>query len=1316
MKKVIRFGMARIRWIPLVLLGGLAARAADFTSPTLGSLLTDPADLRVENVTVLAETLLADGSTLLEVRADLRNLDTGVWSSTVVGVDAAANAGRVAGLPLTSTAGEVAAGAVASGVPPLHVVVAAADVAAARAEILAGTILQVSGRTAGGVPVDGTSLALENIQIVQEVTLANGRVLMLFTADVRNLLTEAVAEAMITVDQRLGSPDYDFALAGLEFPGIAAEAFTPAPGPGAFYITAAAAELTAVRAEILSGALIEVKGTELFVFGAPPHGRDQATEDAWESATLGAPNEVVLVFGTSTPFLASLQAGDLLVEDPGVNRLASAGYDDPFNPYDDNPPKVLADYLPLEVAAVATDNEGKVRVTGVKRQLLEIVKSATFYQDSRTSPYDAPVRDPYNPLLENTYTAAERDLRAALAETIAQSNPRDGRLADLRGMNGKPWHFNQTPLSPKVSVTGELLLRSSGLKLEIKIRNFQLQRATARVEVGAIANLVIECSGGEDTALLGTHEKSARLFNFQLPGVTFNIGGVPVKVAPLLFLDAGVEASIPQSLTLPLQSAFIIGMDLGWDRSRVGPGEDGFFYEPITEFIPLRVSDPTVFDEAAASLEAWAELGVAMVGNIVPLGISPRGIANLGPSLTARASANFTLAPLADPWWDLDFDIDLTGNFAMDILGETLIDTDIPLVHYELPEYDRDAGGPLFSMAPLPTPPSNSTIRPLAAKNVRWARLYQPRNSFGGLANGFVAYPGADGSFVIGGDSVVGYSTLAKFNTEGDLLWARDMGIQRLVKLGAGVGDGSVVTVGNRGTDLVLSRFDADGNRTWVKSLAPSLASYTITKVAVARDSLGDPLAIYLCGFVNQGTVTESDPLLLKFDLSGNLLWSVIFPNPGDDELYGITVLADGNLLLAGFTAANVAPAPQGTPDPYNAIKDATRNALLLKVAAADGAMLWAQAYASLRGMTFSDAVEAPDGTLFAGGKAERIITERRPVNLFAKLTPDGVLRDHVLVGDDPDLPDEMANGGNTPYDNVTRIQWTPEGLLACGNTGLGTGQAGWIMGLTDELGVRFYSVIDGAHTDTLFDVAAGPDGIALLASTFSMMPWGASGTPLPLVVKLPWEGIMRFHEDLGVRTFVLPPQVYHSSVDPDFQMLSSTTLPGGGIRSYTNVQSPAPLTASAVAWSTGGTPGTPAEPPALMLLAVEAVEAAQIQGFAGWAAYHQLTGADALGTSDIDEDGLVNAFEAYFGLNPRRADHGSPMQVYAGEPAGQPVLVLEFERASYAGSLGIGLETSIDLSTWDPATGLTELVEPLSADRQRVRILAPASDPARFF
>lgn len=95
-------------------------------------------------------------------------------------------------------------------------------------------------------------------------------------------------------------------------------------------------------------------------------------------------------------------------------------------------------------------------------------------------------------------------------------------------------------------------------------------------------------------------------------------------------------------------------MEMGFDRSRITAESDGYFYEPVTEFIPLRVSDPTVFDEAAASVGVWVELGMSIVGSIVPLPDTPEPgeatPASFGPTLAARASSNFTLAPLSDPW------------------------------------------------------------------------------------------------------------------------------------------------------------------------------------------------------------------------------------------------------------------------------------------------------------------------------------------------------------------------------------------------------------------------------------------------------------------------------------------------------------------------------------------------------------------------------------------------------------------------------------------------------------------------------------------
>ncbi len=960
-------------------------------------------------------------------------------------------------------------------------------------------------------------------------------------------------------------------------------------------------------------------------------------------------------------------------------------------------------------------------MTGRQRTLLEVVKSATFFQDSKTSPYDAPVRDPYDPVIENTYTREEEAERDAYAALIEESNPRDGRLADLRGMTSKPIVFNQTNIVDGVTVTGEILLRSSGLQLEVKIRNFQLQRAIAHIDAGVIANLLIEVTRPVDTSELGEEEKKKHLKDLPLPGVTFNMGGVPVEVAPLFYVDAGIEANVPQSLTLPLQSSFLIGIDMGFDRNRITGDDDGFFYEPVTEFIPIRVSDPSVFDDLAASVGAWVELGMSIVGSIVPLPETPGPgeptPVSLGPTLAARASANFTVAPLADPWWELDFDVDLIGRFSAEIFGHTVVDAEASVHTFELEDLDRDAGGPLIPGAGLhDASPTNAGIRPLSGENVRWGRLFQSRHSFGGLAEGFVIAPDPDGFITVGGASRIGYSMLARFTPEGDVVWARDMGIQRLVEHGAALDGGKVVTAGQKGLDLVLSQFDVEGNRAWATSITPAFQSYTVTGLAVSRDGEGEPTGIFVCGFINHGTVRESDPFVARFDLSGNLVWSQYYAFPGDDEVHGLIAADDGDLILCGFTDADVAEPKIGTPDSENLFKNMTHNGLLMKVSALDGSIRWTHVFPSRWGLSFEDAVEAPDGTLFAGGSAGKIITQDRPVNVFAKFEADGTLIDHVLVGDDPDLPDLLANGGNTPYDTVTRLVWAEGGLIACGKTGLGTGEAGWVVGLTDELGVKFYAIVDGVQSETFLDVAAASDGIAVLADTASMYPWGSNGTGMPLLMKLPWEAVMRFHPDAATRTLLLPPQVFHSSASAEFQMLSRIENPGSPPQTFSNGQSPVALVPMALTWSPGGAPGTPTEPPALTLLAVEDVDAAQIRDFDDWATYHNLIGEAAEKDADDDGDGLKNIFEAFFGRNPHAAETAPVLTISAGEVNGQQVVVLEFDRTTYSQSFGIRFEDSEDLDAWVNAAGLTEHVQPIDGSIERVRLMSPRDVPMKFY
>jgi hypothetical protein len=560
---------------------------------------------------------------------------------------------------------------------------------------------------------------------------------------------------------------------------------------------------------------------------------------------------------------------------------------------------------------------------------------------------------------------------------------------------------------------------------------------------------------------------------------------------------------------------------------------------------------------------------------------------------------------------------------------------------------------------------------------------------------------------------VAGGTTVARLNARGDFVWGRNLSISANPQHGVVLPDESFTLVGTRFSELWIANFSGDGNRNWWVTLAPT-GGLTIRSLVLGASAQGQP-EYYVVGHVQRGLVTRSDPEVIKLDAAGQVLWAQSYDLSGtDDEAHGAVLTADGNLVLSGTTGHPVAPPAFGTPNSENILKD--NCALLMKVSGSDGSLIWARNYPSQWGLDFYRVVEAPDGTLFAAGSAGRIVTQTRPCKLFARFNPDGTLIDHVTVGEDADWPDELPNGGNTPYDAVQDLIWTPEGLFACGVTGLGTGTAGWVIGLTDELGVRFFSVFDGPNADEMLRLVDASDGLAVLGNTYSAYPWGAGRLQVPVLLKLPWEGIMRFHPDSMLNSLYLQPRVYKSSADLQFMVFSTLSNPGVPPQSFSSSFGTVPFVANAVAVSPGGAL------PALTVLsnfltyAIEAVSYDHVTDYATWAAYHQLSADDADPTADSDGDGLANYLEAYFGRDPFRAESAPLLSITAGQTNGQPVAMVEYDRASFAGSFNVQLESSDDLRSWNPAIDLVETVIPLDALRERVRFTTAQDRVSRFF
>lgn len=92
------------------------------------------------------------------------------------------------------------------------------------------------------------------------------------------------------------------------------------------------------------------------------------------------------------------------------------------------------------------------------------------------------------------------------------------------------------------------------------------------------------------------------------------------------------------------------------------PGEQ-VTYTPIHREAPLGVSKPQLSQAVALEASAFVEARLTVLID---------GL--IGPYVGARANANFSLTPLANPWWKFNADLDLTGGFVLNFLGVQIAD------------------------------------------------------------------------------------------------------------------------------------------------------------------------------------------------------------------------------------------------------------------------------------------------------------------------------------------------------------------------------------------------------------------------------------------------------------------------------------------------------------------------------------------------------------------------------------------------------------------------------------------------------------------
>lgn len=202
-----------------------------------------------------------------------------------------------------------------------------------------------------------------------------------------------------------------------------------------------------------------------------------------------------------------------------------------------------------------------------------------------------------------------------------------------------------------------------------------------------------------------------------------------------------------------------------------------------------------------------------------------------------------------------------------------------------------------------------------------WSKLYggQQDDSAGAVL------AAADGCLVLGGfnSSQPASAWIAKINTNGALLWTKAFGagFKYDVKALVSTQDGGYLILGSTdhqsfpASDAWIAKLDSAGNLLWTRILGGEDGD-SLTGIVPTPDGY---LAVGYSASLGAG---KADAWLVKFNASGDILWSKSFGGAQDDTASAIIPSGDGDFVITGSTN--------------------TFNALLFKVDG-QGKTLWAR-------------------------------------------------------------------------------------------------------------------------------------------------------------------------------------------------------------------------------------------------------------------------------------------------------------------------------------------------------------------------------------
>ncbi len=700
----------------------------------------------------------------------------------------------------------------------------------------------------------------------------------------------------------------------------------------------------------------------------------------------------------------------------------------------------------------------------------------------------------------------------ALDGTVQEDATRDG--------NPQPIRFNEIQVTPNLTLSGQVQGHILKPGLELRFRNGQ-QRV-----VGVFDN---------DLTFMAEAHASARveesgefnLYTLCFPVRNLTVGPLVLGVNLQLAHYVGFEGSLGAGAVVGAQKRFHNQITTGYD-SRL-PVEDRYFSDahdlsPDMEFTPPQLTDETeVHGKLYTRIRPTLRVGAAY----------PDCSTGVGVWAEVKGYGTVDVTPTQDPWWTLGAGADLYGGIELDLWGLDLASWQSP-PHTLASTETRSAGGlalPASARRAAPVLEASTTLRE-SGRDQRWAMAIDDMDFATGISKTSIAATADNGVVIAARERINGRSRLIRLDDHGRFLWSQKYHLLQDVTKVLVLPDGNLLVAGYPSW---LAKHDGAGNLLWSRDykLAQSGSSTSlpcnVNDAAFLETSPGQ-FDVLLVGRASVNG--DYRACALRVDGDGDVLWAKSYDGVSTQEFYGAQLARDGRLAVVGrwdgYTGAQIKTA-----------------GVIAKLDVATGAPVWAKRMSNTlyRNGSFKAVAEGEDGTLFAVGSMGGIITQRGSASL-ARIAADGSDPRHALLTLDQDWEalldfepyDEAPIGSHDTSDLLLAITPMANGFAVAGHSGsrVENAEAAWLAKINPNLGVEWFSSLDGLLTDKFDAIAHTPDGLLLSGWSSSLASLGQPSTDNWLVVaKYPGNGRIGLLPEAEVMTRFMEPGVRDSGNDP---------------------------------------------------------------------------------------------------------------------------------------------------------------------------------------